>query len=319
MKLVISVDVEEEGLFSGHYPRVPPGVANVAHLNRLEFIPREFGLPLTLLVSYHVARDPAACQVLDRWRARYGAEIGCHLHPWNTPPFVPLPGSEPVRAEQIPREVLREKLARLVGQVRESLGVAPRSFRMGRFDGSLAILALLPEAGFCVDSSMVPLTQKRGGPDHFLIPADPFFLDPSGGPGPRLLEVPLTVVPVLRGAAGPVYRLSQAVPQGWGGLIRERFRAVGAAGIQPAWYPLASMKLAARLHRARDGRALTMFFHSSELLPGATPLFSTETAVTRFVGKIRAFLFWLVKTGPVQGMTLAELADEYSRGGKGNC
>ena len=68
MKLVISIDVEEEGLFSGHYPRTPPGVANVGELHRLEFIPREFGFPLTLLVTYPVARDQAACQVLARWR-----------------------------------------------------------------------------------------------------------------------------------------------------------------------------------------------------------------------------------------------------------
>ena len=44
MKLVISLDVEEEGLFSGRYPR-ESGVTNVAELRRLEFIPREFGLP----------------------------------------------------------------------------------------------------------------------------------------------------------------------------------------------------------------------------------------------------------------------------------
>ena len=58
MKLVISIDVEEEGLFSGAYARTPTGVSNVAELRRLEFIPREFGFPLTLLATYHVARDP---------------------------------------------------------------------------------------------------------------------------------------------------------------------------------------------------------------------------------------------------------------------
>jgi hypothetical protein len=63
VKLVISVDVEEEGLFFGDYPRTPPGVTNVSELGRLEFIPREFGFPLTLLVSCHAALDPGACRV----------------------------------------------------------------------------------------------------------------------------------------------------------------------------------------------------------------------------------------------------------------
>jgi hypothetical protein len=87
---------------------------------------------------------------------------------------------------------------------------------------------------------------------------------------------------------------------------------VAAVGVQPAWYPLASLKLATHLHRRRGGRVLTMFFHSSELQPGATRLFPTETAVNRFVGKIRGFLTWLVKTGPVQGVTLSDLGEDWS-------
>ncbi len=168
MKLVISLDVEEEGLFFGHYPRTsggnqrrraaPPGVH-----------PQEFGFPLTLLVSYRVAQDPAACEVLARWRDLYRAEIGVHLHPWSTPPFADLPGPEPVPAAQIPLPLLREKFSHLIRQVQESLGVAPESFRMGRFDFSPQIQGLLPEFGLKVDSSVVPLTLKGGG-DYFLAP-----------------------------------------------------------------------------------------------------------------------------------------------------
>ena len=108
MKLVISLDVEEEGLFSGQYPRYP-GVTNVAALSRLDFIPRDFGLPLTLLVSYRVAQDPAACEILARWRDRHRAEIGVHLHPWSTPPFSEMSLPEPVPPEQLPLPLLRDK------------------------------------------------------------------------------------------------------------------------------------------------------------------------------------------------------------------
>ncbi len=40
LKLVVTVDVEEEGLFTGRYPRIPPGVKNVQELRRIEFITR---------------------------------------------------------------------------------------------------------------------------------------------------------------------------------------------------------------------------------------------------------------------------------------
>ena len=45
MKLVISIDVEEEGLFSGHYPRTPPGVTNVAELRAWSSSPGNSACP----------------------------------------------------------------------------------------------------------------------------------------------------------------------------------------------------------------------------------------------------------------------------------
>ncbi len=307
MKLAISIDVEEEGLFSGEYARTPPGVSNVSQLQRLEFIPREFGLPLTLLVTYQVAQDAAARKVLEYWRDHYGTEIGAHLHPWNTPPFADLSEPEPVRSEKIPRPLLRDKLANLVGSIKEYLEVTPRSFRMGRFDWGPKLLSLLPEMGFQVDSSMVPLTQKVGGPDYFLAPSDPFRLQVPGFAAPPLVEAPLTMVPVFAGAPRLIYRVSAALPGDWRERLRSRFPYVLAAGIHPVWYPLPSMRLAVRLHRRRGGRVLNMFLHSSELAAGGTPQFPDEAAVARLIGKIRVFLTWLQATGPVEGITLSDL------------
>jgi hypothetical protein len=307
MKLAISIDVEEEGLFSGEYARTPPGVSNVAQLKRLEFIPREFGIPLTLLVTYQVARDPEAREVLKYWRDRYGTEIGAHLHPWNTPPFIDLPEPEPVRSEKIPLPILREKLANLLSTIKGGLGVEPRAFRMGRFDWGPKILSLLLEMGLKVDTSMVPLTQKVGGPDYFLAPNDPFRLEGRDASAGTLVEVPLTMVPVWPPAARLIYRLSTAFPGDRGKRLRSWFPYVLATGIHPVWFPLPSMRLAVKLHRGRGGRVLNMFLHSTELAPGGNPQFPTEAAVTRLVQKIRTFLTWLQKTGPVEGVTLAKL------------
>ena len=49
LAVAVTLDVEEEGLFSGSYPRDGAGLANIPELRRLEFLPAEFGLPLTLL------------------------------------------------------------------------------------------------------------------------------------------------------------------------------------------------------------------------------------------------------------------------------
>jgi hypothetical protein len=281
-------------------------VENVAQLPRLEFIPREFGFPLTLLVTYPVVRNPSCRKILRHWQERHGAEIGAHLHPWNTPPFLG-PEPEPPRPAALPTSLLEAKLATLLASLKEGLGLAPRSFRMGRFDVTPEVLRLLPEYGLQVDSSLVPLRRVRGGPDHFLVPPDPYPLRPAGPSGPILWEAPLTQVPLWAGAPETLQRLAGALPSRLGELLLSSFHSWGALGIHPAWFPLPSMRVAARLHRRRGGRVLTMFLHSSELLPGATPHCLTETAVRRLLDRLRAFLAWLARTAPVQGVTLAEL------------
>ena len=305
--LVITIDVEEEGLFSGAYPRSGAGVSNVLELRRLEFIPREFGFPLTLLTTYPVAQNAAAREVLVAWREQHGAEIGVHLHPWNTPPFVDLPRPEPVPTVWVPADLLEAKLGTLVDCLTQTFGKAPRSFRMGRFDWSTGLLQLLPRFGLRVDSSMVPLTFKGDGPQNFLAPADPFWLDFPASPDLTLLEAPVTMVPVWDRSARTWHRLAGLLPARLHEAWLSRFRFVGAAGIHPSWFPGFSMRLAARLHQRRGGRILTLFLHSSELLPGGSPDFPDAAAVDRLVAKLRGFLTWLAKRGPVRGVTLSGL------------
>jgi hypothetical protein len=307
IRLAVTVDVEEEGLFTGRYPREAAGVRNVASLRRVAFITRGFGLPLTLLTTYQVARDGAACRVLADWRDRLAAEIGAHLHPWNTPPFLPVP--EPRRCQDLPRHLLEAKLATLQRTLTRAFGAPPGSFRMGRFDWSPELLTLLPDFGLRVDSSMVPLTQVIGGPDHFLAPPDPFRLDlPSGRAS--LVEAPLTMVPLLPRLPRAVYGVSRRLPLPLGHAGRAWFPFAAAAGIQPLWHPLPVMRLAALLHVRRGGGTLVMFFHSSELLPGGTPHLASEAKVRRLLGKIRAFLTWLTRRYQVAGITLSALAGD---------
>jgi hypothetical protein len=310
VKLVISVDVEEEGLFSGRYPRRPPGVKNVAALSRLEFIPREFGVPLTLLLSYQVAVNSEARPILEQWQKRHGAEIGAHLHHWNTPPFSHPTAPEPLASRELGEGVVEAKLQTLVETIGRNFGSAPRSFRMGRFDWWPAILELLPAAGLNCDSSMVPLAHYVGRVDQFQTPSDPFRLTLGHQPQ-ALVEVPLTMIPVFPRLARLFYRFAKTLPPPRGEKMLASFRTFGAAGIHPAMFPLPSMRLAAHLHRRRGGRVLNMFLHSSELHPGATPHYPTEAAVGRLTDKIRAFLTWLARTGPVAGTTLAQLGDEF--------
>ena len=210
----------------------------------------------------------------------------------------------------IPGATLRSKMATLCSAIEAGTGVKPCSFRAGRFDLSPELLQILPGSGINVDSSVAPLRRVAGGPvGHFASPADP-----HRHPGNlAVLEVPLTTVPVWPAAARAVVALAPGLPRPLQQLLYSVTRYVNAAGMHPAWYPLSSMKLAARLHARRGGKTMNMFLHSSELCPGATPFHRTEAAVAGFVKKIRSFMEWLSTRFPVEGRTLSGLVPMYAQ------
>lgn len=307
LAVVVSLDVEEEGLFSGSYPRTGGGLTNLARLSRLEFLPREFGLPLTFLCDYPVLTDGPGRDILAGMLGRVGGELGAHLHPWNTPPFPDMPWPEPVSTAVMPLDVFRAKLETLQKAVVDFTGKPAASFRMGRWNLFSRAMAVLPEAGFRVDSSVAPLRHVPGGPDHFLAPADPYWVLPQGEDGPRLLEAPTTQVPLVPGTPGLAYALARRVPPRTGDAVLSLFMKSLTLGVNPVWMPEPSMRLAVRAHVRRGGRAVTLFWHSSELLPGASPHFPDEASVAAFLAKVRRFAGWLRRTFAVQGTTLGAL------------
>lgn len=305
MKLVVSIDVEEEGLFRGRHPRRPAGVANVAHLRRLEPLLDDFGMPPTLLVAHAVAAAPECRDILLDWRGRRGAEIGAHLHPWSTPPF-DAPGDDgPADPDALPEAALRAKLDALLETVGTLAGGRPLSFRMGRYHLTPTVARLAVAAGIRVDASVVPLRTEPGGPDGFDAPAEPYRIETPAGP---LQEVPLTVIPLAPALARGWSRAARTLPA----AARQRglaaFRRFGAVGVQPAWFTLPMMKRAARLHADRGGSVLHMHLHSSELMPGATPAFRSGADVDRLVARIRAFTAWAVGALSVEMATLSAWA-----------
>ncbi|MGE4537072.1 MAG: polysaccharide deacetylase family protein [Desulfovibrio sp.] len=308
LAVVISLDVEEEGLFSGSYPREGAGLSNIARLRKLAFLPRDFDLPLTFLCDYPVAVDPASGEMILDLVSRVGGEIGAHLHPWNTPPFPDMPWPEPVSTAVMPLDVFRAKLATLQQAVTAFAGAPAVSFRMGRWNLFKRAMAVLPEVGFLVDSSVAPLRHVPNGPDHFLAPADPYWLRPAGPEGKSLLEAPTTQVPLVPGTPRLAHALAKRLSPKAGNAVLGGFMKTATLGVNPVWMPEATMRLAVRTHVRRGGRVITLFWHSSELLPGASPHFPDEEAATAFLAKVRRFADWLRRTFDVRGATLKGLA-----------
>ncbi|MBF0531385.1 MAG: hypothetical protein HQK55_19370 [Deltaproteobacteria bacterium] len=317
MKLAVTIDVEEEGLFTGRYASGSAPCENVTRLALLDSLFSKYEIRPTLLVTYQAARDPSRLAQLidlaDKWRG----EIGAHLHPWNTPPLQQA-GPRLLSSEETPRELLSAKLETLVTTL-QGAGIDPASFRMGRFNLGPRMLSILNDTGFKVDSSICPMRKYHAGPDHLAAPTDPYHPDPSCPTKPgksSILEVPLTVLPVIPGMG---YWADQAVkaypsvakPVVW--LAKN----IGSLSAQPFWLGLRRLKTAARLHRRRGGRVITVFFHSSELLPDGCPQHRTEEDTHLFLNKLSLFFSWLRQEQGFESVTLAELPGLGFQAGEG--
>lgn len=311
MLLAVSIDVEEEGLFSSHYEAGEVTAENVRHLEAVDPVFREFGIRPTLMAAYQVMRHSEYQELLATLRERWDGELGAHLHPWNTPPLKPLPFPEPVPSELMPEELLAAKMDTLLETFRGA-GHTPMSFRMGRFNIGPKMLSILERTGFRVDGSIAPMRRYYGGPERLDGLVDPYFpdrADPYRAGDSPVLEVPMTIVPVAKRLGSVLERLGKGPRLGsWASWFAMN---LGSLPAQPAWTGLKRLKAAVRLHRARGGRVLSVFFHSSELMPGGYPGHGTVDDVRRFLGKLVGFFSWLRAEVGVESVTFSGLRDRY--------
>ena len=216
--LAVSLDVEEEGLFGGQYARRDYSTANTASLTRLAPL-YERGVRPTLFCAHSVLADAPSCHALAHARDRHGAEIGAHLHHWNTPPLT-LDGPDAdaalannaasVPAAAVSAPLMAAKLAGLMAAGRNFQGALLTSFRMGRWDLHRSLWPLLAQAGILVDASVRPLhcgATPLAGPDHFNAPRDPYWVSMPEG---QIFEVPLSVTPLLPCLPGLLRRRSRS-------------------------------------------------------------------------------------------------------------
>lgn len=312
MKLVVTIDVEEDGLFSGRYDSHDIPANNVSGLGILDPIFRDLGIRPTLLVSYQVACHQLHHELLMQLSEKWEGEIGAHLHTWNTPPFEPSPYAKPVPSELMPRKLLTAKLENLFEAINR-MGVDPVSFRMGRFNLGPKMLSILEETRIQVDSSIAPMRRYYGGPAHLSAKTDPYFPNSKNPLSPgksKILEVPITILPLRPRLGSFLEHISEIfiIPHSW---ISWFARDLASIPAQPMLTGLGRLKAAVRLHRIRGGNVVTTFFHSSELMPGGCPQHPTEVHVERFLRKLRRFLSWLRSEMNVESLTMSQIRTIY--------
>lgn len=302
--VLVTMDVEEEGLFTGLYRRRNPGVTNIASLPRLAPLSDELGFPLTLLCAHSVFASTAACRVLETMRDRHGAEIGAHLHHWSTPPFEDeeeFCKGVPERTHRLDQDLLEARLAHLLEAGRRFQGQPLTSFRMGRWDLKNALFPMLQRNGIRADSSICPLRAYRDGADHFLAPHTPYW---ALGRDVPFLEIPITQIPLFTFLPSLWQRLYQ------GSEKRDNFHFLAALSASPFWHKDPIMRLCVRLLRFRGENILCVFWHSTEIVAGCSPQVPDKAAEDHVFERIFSFFTWLKSHFNVRGTTMTGLFDQ---------
>lgn len=315
---LITIDTEGDDLWAR--PRAIT-TRNARHVQRFQRLCEAFGLRPTWLTNYEMARCPQF-QAFGRDVVRRGvAEIGMHLHAWNSPPLVPLTPddltAQPFLTEY-PPEVIDAKIGFMVRLLRERFEAEIVSHRGGRWALDATVAQALVRHGIRVDCSVTPDVrwERRATPqegptlaavvDYRGFPSQPYLMDLSqprrAAPSP-LLEVPMSVVP------SALYRhlpRAYAVP-----LLRRWCWAW-----QPThhWLYPDGRNLDAMLGIVRQAVAqrwphLEMVLHSSELMPAGSPTFANVRAIESLYADLQV-LFRSVAPH-FRGLTLSEFAAQW--------
>ncbi len=307
MHFIITVDTEADNQWAR-----PSGetIENIFQLPRFQALCDRYHLPPTYLITYEVARDPRAGDLLRSFQT-VGAEIGSHLHPWTTPPFTDERDHER-KIHRFPHELsnneLKAKLATLTEVVTKNFG-QPVSYRSGRWGFDMTVAEELFEQGYLVDCSVTPKISwaktlgdplGSGGPDYRKALLGPY----SYG---RILEIPLTVIATGRlvREGGKLIQLYNLLPDSLlkKGLNKIFFK-VKTLRIFPG---TTSGDLEAIVAAAVRNKipVIEFMIHSSELMAGSSKYSQTDADIERVYARLEE-LFSLISCQAIQGVTLKE-------------
>lgn len=311
---LITIDTEGDNLWG-------QGVLttkNARFLDRFQTLCERYGFKPCYLTNHEMAIDPIFQQFARAAIARGTAEIGMHLHAWNSPPDHPetdAAGQDKAYLIEYPAQVMRSKVDYLTKLLEDVFGTKMLSHRAGRWAFNHLYAEILLEYGYQVDCSVTPHVDwsqtlgtrtGRGGSDYRDFPEEAYFVDLAdiSQPGQSgLLEIPMSIRPKypawIQGTKSFVDRL------------RGKNRPASMSWLRPKRGNARQMMHLA--DQILDGGAnyAEFMLHSSELMPGGSPTFTDEASIEHLYTDLDTVFKHLAAR--CQGSTLAEYRQSLSR------
>ncbi len=314
---LITIDTEGDNLWAVRgYPKPLSRltVRNGAYLERFQILTERYGLVPTYLVD----QEMAFCQPLLDMACQHkvSLEIGMHMHAFSTPPYYALTdhgGGNKAYAGEYPEEVQQEKIRGITMLLKERFHCDILSHRGGRWYIDAGLAKILREEGYYVDCTVTPgvdWTFNRGqvygsrGVDYRRAPKHAYSLSPKDVCKPgnvghsTLYEVPMSTRLTKLSFKE---RLSNFAP--W------QRQCSKVEWLRPNGHNLSTMLNLVDRIGAEDVDFLEFMLHSSELMPGGSPTFQTESSIEQLYEDLKQLFQYVCEKG-YRGIGLAAYAQQ---------
>jgi hypothetical protein len=211
--------------------------------------------------------------------ANGGADIGAQLHPWVTPPHDEQVTTRNSFAGNLSEPLERAKIEALTKQIMAATGVAPRSYRAGRYGIGANTARALTDNGYHLDVSIRSLFSysHESGPDFSTHSIAPWWV----GSQKQLLELPLTAVYTglfreqgswLFGAVSRIKLLEALFARG----------LLNRVALTPEGMPAKEVLEAIDVLDDSGCQFYSLSYHSPSIVPGHTPYVRDGDDLKRF-------------------------------------
>lgn len=310
---LLSVDTEEEFDWAGDFPQQHCSVENIQQLPEFQTFCDGLGIRPTYLVDYPVAADTNSAAILREIVSQGRAEIGAHLHPWCTPPLTEENGERESHVVNLSPELIVSKLEHLTEIIKTNLDVEPKSFRTGRWGTDAAVMKAVLDAGYDVESSMIPLYENTYF--SFLQCLNQPYWPDMANPYLEGQQRDILEIPVSAGFNRSNYLLGRQLHAFLSRAPIKHLRIMGFLDrlklfrkiyLSPELASAEDMKALAASEIKNQHQMLHMFIHSSSLLPGKNSYTGSALELQNFYSSIKQVVEYLHEHADVVFCTISE-------------
>lgn len=321
---IITVDTEGDNLWAR-----PRSITchNASYIPRFQSLCESFGFKPTYLVNYEMASDKTFVKIGREFLKRKAAEIGMHLHAWNTPPNYQISEDDFSKMHcliEYPKDVIYEKVKHMTNLLEDSFGEKMICHRAGRWQFNEIYAQALIDFGYKADCSVVPGWDWRFNNPGLEIAGDfsrfrseAYFIDRRNiwkKGNTDFLEVPMTII----------HKHKEKLFRRKIRLISNRELYVKATNLifPPDHFPQRDlfwmrpyMNLFERMWHCVEvalfeRRYFVQFMvHSSELMPGANPNFKTHEDVEVLYQQLEKLFLYM--SDKFQGGSISDFYNFY--------